>query len=543
MAQTVARRIARGYATLGVVLGLVVASTLAAGVLAHQAGEDMTQVSLPRIRETREVLTAIERMRVGTIRFVAEPEARAEARTMVAHEEANVAELLAAMRPHERTPEQQARFEAMLAGFERFLAAEHAIRAAVEGGRQREARAALLQAQIEAERLRLDARAYSDLYLRRIAAARAMTDRVMGATMAVAVALALAAAAIAFLNWRRETREVVGPLGELRLAMDALSRGGLITAAHPAAARTAELQALQEGFNAMAARIRADAAALEGAREHLEARVAEQTAELREAKAELERSFDELRALDKLKSDFMAVVSHELLTPINFIVGFGSALEDGLLGPLNPRQADAVEKLMGGAERLTRMVRNTLEYTKALAGELRVEPTELAWAPLVRAVAADAQPTLAAKGQRLQVDLPADLPDVRADADRAAQVLAELIANAAEFAPAGSAIAVRVTAAPDGVTTEVADQGPGIDPAVLDRLFEPFFQADGTSTREHGGMGLGLAIARHLVGAMGGTIVAASAPGGGARVWFTVPTAAAPVPGARPGRAGGRPGR
>lgn len=529
MPTSVARRIARGYATLGVVLGMVVASTLAAGVLAHQAGEDMTKVSLPRIRETRDALTAIERMRVGAIRYVAEPAARAEALKMVTTEEANVRGLLDAMREHERTPEQHARFTAMLAGFDRFLADDDAIRAAVARKDLPNARAALLRAQIDGERLRLDALAYSDLYLQRIAAAREFADDVMRLAAALAVAMALAAAAIAYLNWRRETREVVGPLGELRLAMDALSRGGTIAASHPAAARTAELLALQEGFNAMAAQICSDAAALEAANDHLEARVAEQTAELRAAKADLERSFEELRALDKLKSDFMAVVSHELLTPINFIIGFGSALEDGLLGPLNERQADAVTKLMGGAERLTRMVRNTLEYTKALSGELHVAPSELAFAPLVRAVADEAAPSLAAKGQRLELDLPEDLPAVRADGDRAAQVLAELVANASEFSPRGTAIAVRVTAAPDGVTTEVADQGPGIDPAVLDRLFEPFYQADSTSTREHGGMGLGLAIARHLVGAMGGTIVAASAPGGGARLWFTLPTAAARV--------------
>lgn len=536
MGHSVARRIGTGYATLGAFLVLVVLTTLLAGLVAQRAGDDMTGVSIPRIRQTRDIVTAVERMRVDVIRYVNEPANRAHSRQMITTEVGVVSQLLDAARGHERSPAEHARFTAMVTEFGRFQAAERAIRAAVDHGRMAEARKGLRQVQMEGERLRLDAVAYSDLYLDRIADARANADQALQGASALVIGQALASAVIAWLNWRRETREVVGPLLELRTAMDALARGAGAPARHPAAVRTLELAALQNGFNRMAAQIRADARELEAARDHLEARVAEQTAELSAAKVALEHHVEELRALDKMKSDFMAVVSHELLTPINFIVGFGSALEDRLLGPLTEQQADALHKLMGGAERLTRMVRNTLEYTKAISGGLRVMPTEVDYPRLVEAVVEDLRPTLAAKAQALVLALPADLPLVRADADRAAKVLTELIANASEFSPQGRPIAVRVTAARDGVTTEVADQGPGIPDAVLAHLFEPFYQADSTSTREHGGMGLGLAIARHLVGAMGGTIVAASNPGGGARFWFTLPLAApapaVPTPGA-----------
>jgi signal transduction histidine kinase len=288
-----------------------------------------------------------------------------------------------------------------------------------------------------------------------------------------------------------------------------------------------ELAAVQAGFNRMAERITADAASLREARDDLEARVAAQTAELREAKERLERLVEELRALDKLKSDFMAVVSHELLTPINFIEGFGSALEDELLGPLTPAQADAVAKLMGGAARLTRMVRNTLEYTKALSGDLHVAAADLDFAGLVEEAASVARPKIEAKHQALTLEVPPDLPLVRADGDRVVQVLAELLDNAAEFSPEGAAIAVRVSATADGVTTEVANRGEPIPEAVAERLFEPFYQADSTSTRAHGGLGLGLPQVRHLVGRMGGTLVLSSTPEAGTRFWFTLPTAAA----------------
>lgn len=532
MGQSIARRIARGYAGLLAILFLMVLVTILAAAVVHRSSEDVGGVSLPRIERTRELSQAIERMRVGTIRLL-DPQGSATGRAMVAENAARVAALLEALAPLERGPGEHRAFEEMRAHFARFRAETARIDAAVRAGRPAEARALLPAAQRTGEQLRTATVRYADLYFDRIAAAGVVATGALRWAVLLAIALAVASLLIALSNWRRETREVVAPLLELRVAMDALARGGAAPASHPAAANTLEIAALQEGYNRMAAQIRADALALEAARDQLEARVAEQTAELRANAEDLARMVEELRAMDKLKSDFMAVVSHELLTPINFIIGFGSALEDELLGPLNERQADAMRKLMGGADRLTRMVRNTLEYTKALAGELAVVPTEVDLGRLVEAVTDEAGAALDAKGQPLTVELPADLPAVRADADRVAEVLAELLRNASEFSPPGKPIAVRVTASAADVTVEVADQGPGLPEEAIGRLFEPFYQADSTSTREHGGMGLGLALARHLVGAMGGTIVAASRPGEGARFWFTLPTAARPAsPGA-----------
>ena len=520
MGQSVARRIARGYAMLAASLFLVVVMTIVAAIVAQRAGSDMADVSIPRIRQTRALITAIDHLRLAEIRFVNQPASLDANRRLVSRQLDEVSRLIATLSDLERGPSEQAQVADLVERFERFRDSDAAILTALEAGRRQEASRLLRAAMPNSEAMRVDAERYSDVYLDRIDAARAAADRAIRGAVALAIALALASALI----------EVVAPLLELRAAMDALSRGGAALASHPDAARTLELKALQDGYNRMAAQIRHDAEALEAARDRLEERVAEQTAELSEAKTHLERLVAELRALDKMKSDFMAVMSHELLTPINFIVGFGSVLEDELLGPLTDAQRDAVAKLMAGADRLTRMVRNTLEYTKALSGELTVMPAEVDYAALVAGVAGDLGPRLEAKHQPLTVEVAADLPPVRADGERAAQVLAELIGNASEFAPAGTPIVVRVSADAGTVTTEVADRGPGIAEAAIPHLFEPFFQVDSTSTREHGGMGLGLPIARHLVGAMGGTLVAASRPGDGTRLWFTLPEAVPPAP-------------
>ena len=135
----------------------------------------------------------------------------------------------------------------------------------------------------------------------------------------------------------------------------------------------------------------------------------------------------------------------------------------------------------------------------------------------------DARALAGAKGQTLALEPPpADLVVV-ADPDRAAQVLTELLLNATAFTPPGGAVRVRTIVSEADVTTEVADEGPGIPDAALPRLFEPFYQADGTSTREHGGMGLGLAIAWQLVAKMGGTLFVDSELGRGTRFRFTLP--------------------
>lgn len=331
---------------------------------------------------------------------------------------------------------------------------------------------------------------------------------------------------LAFWLWRGATRDLVEPLLALRRGADEVALLRFAKVHHPRAARTVELAALEADFNAMAERLAEAGARLSEANASLEGQVADRTLQLRNANARLEQAIVELKTLDRLKSDFMAVMSHELLTPINFIVGFGSALEDELLGPLNPAQRETVVKLLDGADRLTRMVRNTLEYTQLAAGKLEVRLDDVDLAAVIREAATAAQPILAARNQSLVLDLPASLPEAHADPDRTRQVLAELLDNAAKFSPRGARLSLSAETGPGNLNITITDPGIGIADAALPHLFEPFYQADATSTRTHGGMGLGLPIAYQLVAKMGGTLLVSSTAGRGTSVRVTLPLAA-----------------
>jgi signal transduction histidine kinase len=368
------------------------------------------------------------------------------------------------------------------------------------------------------------------LYMRGIQAVTRMDDEALergSVAFGLAFVIALVGAAIAAYQWRQTSQDVVEPLRALQRAADELAQGRFIQAHHPRVARVAELAAMQEAFNRMTARLQDAARNLVEANMRLEEQVAERT-------AELQRLVEELRTLDRLKSDFLATVSHELLTPLNFIVAFGSTLEDEVQGPLTPGQRDTVAKMMAGADRLTRMVRNTLEYTQLQTGELPVNPQAVDYAHMLDGLQAELTPRLAARGQVLDLALPAELPRVQADPDRLLQVLEELLDNAAKFSPPGARLRVGVEVGPDVLTTEVADPGEGIPEEALPKLFMPFYQVNSTRTREHTGMGLGLAIAYHLVVRMGGAMLVGSRPGHGTTIRFTLPRAvraAAPLPG------------
>lgn len=355
---------------------------------------------------------------------------------------------------------------------------------------------------------------------------RDVTDRRDLTGIIASLAIALAGAVVATLLWRQAVRLMVAPLAALRDGAAELADGSFPRVEHPAAERTVELAALQRDFNRMSRRLAEATHHLQEANAGLEDQVAERTRSLGEANQELGRLVAQLETLDGLKSDFMAVVSHELLTPINFIIGLGSSLEDGLMGDLNPRQQDALEKMLGGADRLTRMVRNTLEYTQLEAGNLAVHPEPVDLAGVLGRLDRGA---IAQRQQQLVSNLPLELPLVWADPDRLGQVLAELVDNASKFSPEGSMLAIGASATADEVTVSVSDSGSGIPEEALQHLFTPFYQVNFTRTRVHGGLGLGLPVAYHLVLKMGGTMIVDSRPGEGTTVRVTLPTRASKV--------------
>jgi signal transduction histidine kinase len=376
-----------------------------------------------------------------------------------------------------------------------------------------------------ANSLRDTARAFRDLNLRAIQQAQAQEIAVMQMAETLAVLVTALAIILAGIIWWRTSRAIVPPLIALQSATSRLAEGEFATSHHPESASTAEIAMLEANFNHMSQRLQTAAQQLLEANSTLEAQVTERTQALRRANQVLQESLEELRTLDKLKSDFMAIMSHELLTPINFITGFGSALEDEVLGPLNSEQMRAVCRMMEGAHRLTRMVRNVLDYTKLESGSLSIMPEAVDYDELLGRVVEEVKGQVEAKHQQFEWTMPPSLPPVWADPDRLEQVLTELLDNAMKFTAAGGKIRLAVSCEPAEVVTEVSDTGIGMAPEALPSLFKPFVQGDSTSTRSYGGMGLGLAIAANLIQEMGGKLSVQSALAQGSTFRFTLPRA------------------
>jgi two-component system, sensor histidine kinase and response regulator len=218
---------------------------------------------------------------------------------------------------------------------------------------------------------------------------------------------------------------------------------------------------------------------------------------------------DAAEAEARTTGQFLGLVSHELRTPMQSVLGYAALLLGGHRGPLTPEQREDLHYVKLGAERVLALVEQMLDLAQLEAGTLRVQSEAVDVAAVVAAVRRETAPLAAAKGLALRVTAPAGLPPARADAARVHQVLRILVDNALKFTRAGQvSIAARATAEEIAVT--VRDTGIGIPPGAVPDIFAAFRQGDGSTTRPHGGAGLGLAVARHLAELMGGRIAVES---------------------------------
>ena len=229
--------------------------------------------------------------------------------------------------------------------------------------------------------------------------------------------------------------------------------------------------------------------------------------------------------VENAKTEFVSVVSHELRTPMTSVKTSLSLLLAGAGGPLDPAAHELLEVALRNADRLIRLVNDLLDLSRLEAGrmEFRLEPVALqdAVAASVEMVAAFAE----SRGVTLRTEPPAEPQVVRAERDRVVQVIVNLLANAIKFSPQGGQVEVRWWPEDGFVVTEVRDRGPGIPPDQLKLVFDPFKQLDSSTTREHGGAGLGLTIAQRIAQALGGDLNAESDMGKGSRFFVKLPAA------------------
>jgi signal transduction histidine kinase len=226
----------------------------------------------------------------------------------------------------------------------------------------------------------------------------------------------------------------------------------------------------------------------------------------------------QLEAADRAKDEFLAMMSHELRTPLNAILGWASILRNNRD---EARLARGLEVIERNAKAQERIVSDLLDVSRIISGKLRLRLRRTDVAMVISAAADVVRPAAEAKGIRLALDLDPDVGETVADADRLQQIVWNLLSNAVRFTPRGGGIAVLAERADGGLRIRVEDTGAGIPREHLPHIFERFRQVDSSTTRAHGGLGLGLAIVRHLVEAHGGHVEAHS-EGQGRGAAFTV---------------------
>ncbi|MBS1818346.1 MAG: DUF4118 domain-containing protein [Acidobacteria bacterium] len=239
---------------------------------------------------------------------------------------------------------------------------------------------------------------------------------------------------------------------------------------------------------------------------------------------ELRAQAEQLALANRLKDDFLATLSHELRTPINAILGWSQILSTA--EPTPDRLRKGLDTISRNARLQARMVEELLDMSRIVAGGLRLELRRVDVAALVEQALDAIRPAAEARHLTITTEMQPDLA-VQGDAVRLQQVLWNLISNAVKFTPAGGSVAVSAQPCDAEVIISVSDSGIGIAPDFLPHVFERFRQADSSPTREHGGLGLGLAIVRHIVELHGG-LVAVASDGVGRGTTFTVRLPAAP---------------
>ena len=241
-----------------------------------------------------------------------------------------------------------------------------------------------------------------------------------------------------------------------------------------------------------------------------------------------QKAIEDMREVDRVKSQFLANMSHELRTPLNSIIGFSRVILKGIDGPINELQTQDLTAIYNSGQHLLMLINDILDLSKIEAGKMELSFSDVNLLDLINSAMSTAVGLVKDKPIKLLTNLPENLPLVRADSIRVRQVLINFLSNAAKFTEEGSiTVEARQQFSPDGkpeIMVTVADTGPGIAPEDQSKLFLPFSQVDDSPTRKTGGTGLGLSICRSLIELHGGRIgLLSSEVGKGSTFFFTLP--------------------
>ena len=230
-------------------------------------------------------------------------------------------------------------------------------------------------------------------------------------------------------------------------------------------------------------------------------------------------------------------MSHELRTPLNGVLGMTEILLEGMFGPINPGQRDALETIATSGKHLLHLINEVLDMANMEAGRLELHPQTIAVEKLCRDMVALINPRAQQKQVHIHLDLPDNLPQLVVDEQRIRQVLMHLLDNAVKFTPVGGAVTLKADASllyhqelgydsqllPPHIKLSVMDTGIGISPKMQHKLFQPFMQIDGDLNRQYEGTGLGLVLVKRLVELHGGRVMVTSELGQGSCFTITLP--------------------
>src|SRR5687767_14466 len=240
------------------------------------------------------------------------------------------------------------------------------------------------------------------------------------------------------------------------------------------------------------------------------------------------RLINELRVRDSLKTQFLSNISHDLRTPLTAIVTHAEILRDGMLGDVNEQQRKSIDGIIAGGRQVLNMVNEILTYAKGSANQLDLVISEFSLEDLIEQLRILNTSLLARKNLGFNTSVEPAIPLLRADRQKIAHILGNLLGNAIAFTPAGGRIWIngRMAMHEDApeLVIEVGDTGVGIASEHHDLIFREFAQVDASPSRTHHGTGLGLTIARQLVEIHGGRIWLESARGAGSRFFFSLPS-------------------